>query len=130
VDDGGMDMRDLKDSLSKVPTAVEELIQSQQILAICSKDNAPKTLFHNEMQLDIRLEPDFKEMWHSLKIPDETDLPRELEKAGLKTMEVFEKKVAKAEPKLKKAKQRNRRVKITNTHLEGIDLTKDYDANA
>ena len=27
----------------------------------------------------------------------------------------------------KKSKQRNRKVKITNTHLEGIDLTKDYE---
>lgn len=32
-------------------------------------------------------------MWTEIPIPDETDLPKALEVAGLKTMEVFEKKV-------------------------------------
>jgi hypothetical protein len=32
-------------------------------------------------------------MWSEIAIPDETDLPKELENAGLKTMEVFEKKL-------------------------------------
>jgi transcription initiation factor TFIIE subunit beta len=32
-------------------------------------------------------------MWSEIRIPDETDLPKALETAGLKTMEVFEKKV-------------------------------------
>jgi transcription initiation factor TFIIE subunit beta len=32
-------------------------------------------------------------MWSEIPIPDETDLPKALEVAGLKTMEVFEKKV-------------------------------------
>jgi hypothetical protein len=45
--------------------------------------------------------------------------------AGLKTMEVFEKKVI-TEPKQKKAKNRSRKGKITNTHLQNLDLTVDY----
>lgn len=45
--------------------------------------------------------------------------------AGLKTMEVFEKKVI-TEPKQKKSKTRNRKGKITNTHLQNLDLTVDY----
>lgn len=36
---------------------------------------------------------EFKKMWAEIPIPDETDLPKALEVAGLKTMEVFEKKV-------------------------------------
>jgi hypothetical protein len=36
---------------------------------------------------------EFKKMWSEIRIPDETDLPKALETAGLKTMEVFEKKV-------------------------------------
>ncbi|CEI86307.1 hypothetical protein RMCBS344292_00750 [Rhizopus microsporus] len=40
-------------------------------------------------------------------------------------MEVFEKKVT-AEVKPKRSKTRHKRIKITNTHLSHIDLSKDY----
>ncbi|KAI9482901.1 MAG: hypothetical protein EXX96DRAFT_556045 [Benjaminiella poitrasii] len=123
--DGGMDYKDLKDSYSKLSSAVEELAAEGQILVVRNKDGNPRVLFHNEAQYNTPIDPDFKKMWSEIPIPDETDLPKALETAGLKTMEVFEKKVT-SETKPKRSKTRNKRIKITNTHLSHIDLSKDY----
>ncbi|CEP10211.1 hypothetical protein [Parasitella parasitica] len=123
--EGGMDYKDLKDSYSKLSSAVEELATEGQILVVRNKDGNPRVLFHNDSQYNTTIDPEFKKMWTEIKIPDETDLPKALEVAGLKTMEVFEKKVT-SESKPKKSKTRNKRIKITNTHLSHIDLSKDY----
>ncbi|KAI9311951.1 hypothetical protein BX666DRAFT_879816 [Dichotomocladium elegans] len=127
-DEGGMDYRELKDSYSKLSDAVEELANEGQILVIRNKDGNPRVLFYNEMQYNTPIDEEFRKMWSEIEIPDETDLPKALENAGLKTMEVFEKKVV-AEPKLKRSKTRNRKFKITNTHLSNIDLSRDYVPN-
>ncbi|KAK9723078.1 transcription factor TFIIE beta subunit, TFIIEB, Tfa2, variant 2 [Basidiobolus ranarum] len=125
-DEGGMEVRELKDSYIDVKGVVEELAESGQVYIIRNKDDTPRILFYNDPRLNCNFDAEFKQMWHELRAPDETDLPAELDKAGLKTMEVFEKKSKSDEPKNKKSKARNRKVKITNTHLEGIDLTQDY----
>lgn len=68
---------------------------------------------------------EFRDIWHRLRIPDEIDLPKELEKAGLTHMQVFDKKGPGDIPK-RKPVRRNRKMKITNTHMKGLDLTKDF----
>ncbi|KAI8877104.1 hypothetical protein K501DRAFT_261010 [Backusella circina FSU 941] len=123
--EGGMDYKDLKDSYSKLGSAVEELASEGQILVVRNKDGNPRVLFYNEAEFNTPIDPEFKKMWSEISIPDETDLPKELENAGLKTMEVFEKKLV-SEPKPKRSKTRHKRIKITNTHLDHIDLSKDY----
>ncbi|KAI8388061.1 uncharacterized protein BYT42DRAFT_558826 [Radiomyces spectabilis] len=123
--EGGMDYKDLKDSYSKLSSAVEELASEGRILVIRNKDGNPRVLFFNDMQYNTLIDEDFKKMWADISIPDETDLPKALENAGLKTMEVFEKKVI-TDPKPKRSKTRNKKIKITNTHLAHIDLSKDY----
>ncbi|KAG0170668.1 hypothetical protein DFQ28_011224 [Apophysomyces sp. BC1034] len=123
--EGGMDYKDLKDSYSKLGNAVEELATEGRILVIRNKDGNPRVLFHNDMQYNTLIDHEFKKMWGDISIPDETDLPKALENAGLKTMEVFEKKVV-SDPKPKRSKIRSKRIKITNTHLAHIDLSKDY----
>ncbi|KAG0758486.1 hypothetical protein G6F57_004478 [Rhizopus arrhizus] len=127
--EGGMDYKDLKDSYSKLSSAVEELAGEGVILVVRNKDGNPRVLFYNDAQYNTPIDADFKKMWSEISIPDETDLPKALEEAGLKTMEVFEKKIT-AEVKPKRSKTRHKRIKITNTHLSHIDLSKDYVPNA
>ncbi|CAO3704006.1 unnamed protein product [Rhizopus stolonifer] len=91
--EGGMDYKDLKDSYSKLGSAVEELAGEGVILVVRNKDGNPRVLFYNEAQYNTSIDADFKKMWSEISIPDETDLPKALEEAGLKTMEVFEKKI-------------------------------------
>jgi len=124
-DQGGMEFKDLKDSYSKLDAVVDDLDQSGKILVIKKKDDIPRILFWNDAEYNTPVDSEFKIMWAETKVPDEADLPRELEKAGLKTMEVFEKKIS-TEPKQKKSKGRYRKLKLTNTHLVGIDLSTDY----
>ncbi|KAI7862157.1 hypothetical protein BDF14DRAFT_1859342 [Spinellus fusiger] len=123
--EGGMDYKDLKDSYSKLANTVEELANEGRVLVIRNKDSNPRVLFHNDMQFNTWIDQDFQKMWTEILIPDETDLPKALENAGLKTMEVFDKKVV-SEAKPKRSKTRNKKIKITNTHLAHIDLSKDY----
>jgi len=123
-----MEFKDLKDSYSKLDEVVDHLDLTGQILVIRKRDDVPRILFWNDAEYNTPVDNDFKTMWAGTKVPLETDLPKELERAGLKTMEVFEKKIS-AEPKQKKPKGRNRKLKITNTHLVGIDLSTDYVGN-
>ncbi|KAL1926055.1 hypothetical protein VTP01DRAFT_7148 [Rhizomucor pusillus] len=124
-EEGGMDFNHLKESNAKLGDIVEELADEGQILVIRNKEGNPRVLFHNDMQYNTPIDAEFQKMWSEIPIPDETDLPKKLESAGLKTMEVFENKVTE-EPKIKRSKARNRKIKITNTHLSHIDLSKDY----
>ncbi|KAI8075180.1 hypothetical protein BC940DRAFT_287660 [Gongronella butleri] len=122
---GGMDYKDLKESYMKISDAVEELAADGDILVVRNKDGQPRGLFHNDPKYNTHMDSEFRAMWSEIRIPDETDLPKQLESAGLKTMEVFEKKVV-ADPQPKRSKTRNKKIKITNTHLSHIDLSKDY----
>ncbi|RKP37863.1 hypothetical protein BJ085DRAFT_23378, partial [Dimargaris cristalligena] len=123
----GTDIRDFKDCILNVREAAEALIKQGLVLAIRNKDNVPRYLFYNpHPAVRVDVNPEFKEEWNRLKVPDEADLSKELDRAGLKQMEVFQTVISDKDSKSKKPKARNRRVKITNTHLQGIDLTTDY----
>ncbi|KAJ1915446.1 transcription factor TFIIE beta subunit, TFIIEB, Tfa2 [Tieghemiomyces parasiticus] len=130
--ESGTDIKDLKDCVLNVREAAEPLVREGRVYTIRNKDNAPRLLFYNtHPAIRVSVGDEFKDLWHQVRVPDEADLSKELDFAGLKQMEVFQKKVTDpSDGKGKKAKQRNRRVKITNTHLEGIDLTKDYVVDA
>ncbi|KAF9907660.1 hypothetical protein EC991_010692 [Linnemannia zychae] len=123
--EGGMDYKELKDSYSKLLEAVNELASEGRILVVKNKDGAPRVLFWNDQRYNTAMDQEFRDIWHRLRIPDEIDLPKELEKAGLTHMQVFDKKGPGDVPK-RKPVRRNRKMKITNTHMKGLDLTKDF----
>lgn len=73
---------------------------------------------------------EFLDLWHSLKVPTEPDLLRQLASEGLQVT-AAEAVVPKTGTGKKKGKKggapRQRQVRITNTHLKGeIDLQRDY----
>ncbi|PVZ98130.1 hypothetical protein BB558_005270 [Smittium angustum] len=125
VNIGGLLIKDLKDSHIDLNKAVNELKSEGWVLTINNKDGTPRQLFYNRNNTNLAVNDSFKEIWQELRVPDETELMFEMERAGLKQMEIAKRKTANDEG-LKKLKVKNRRIKITNTHLEGIDLTKDY----
>ncbi|RKP22709.1 hypothetical protein SYNPS1DRAFT_25447 [Syncephalis pseudoplumigaleata] len=106
---GGIEICELKDSNANVAKLAEELSAAGEILIARNRDGTARILYYNDTSLNTEMDEEFRVMWRSLKVPDEADLPKRMAEAGLKTMEVFE-----------------TGGKITNTHLEGIDLTKDY----
>src|SRR5690606_13225354 len=124
--EGGMEYKELKDSYSKISEAVNELASEGRILVVRNKDGYPRILYWNDQRYNTAMDPEFREIWHRLRIPDEVDLPKELEKAGLTHMQVFDKKGPGVEAPKRKQVKRNRKMKITNTHMKGLDLTKDF----
>ena len=69
---------------------------------------------------------DVKQLWHGQIIPDEHDLQSRLQKAGLKGLEVIQEKPKLVQTGKKPSSNRFRRVKMTNTHLEDFDFSKEY----
>ena len=72
---------------------------------------------------------EFVDLWHSLEVPNDVDLLKQLANEGLQATaaESIVPKGPMAKKKGKKAAPRQRQVRITNVHLKGqIDLSKDY----
>ncbi len=83
-----MDMAELLDSWSGVTQVVQELEESRTILVIKNKDGSPRMVFYNDMDQSTLISTEFQTAWHDIEMPSEINVQRELEKAGLKTMEV------------------------------------------
>jgi transcription initiation factor TFIIE subunit beta len=129
----GLAVRALKDSWKEAPQAIEELEKEGEVFVTrTAKDGQLRMVFYNEVKGDdqgpIEVEKEFVDLWHSLKVPNETDLLKDLASEGLQATaaEATIPKTAMAKKKGKKTVHRQRHAKITNTHLVGIDLSKDY----
>ncbi|KAJ2919652.1 hypothetical protein MD484_g818, partial [Candolleomyces efflorescens] len=133
---GGLSVRALKESWKEAPQAIEELEKEGEVLVTrTQKDGQLRMVFWNEIKPTDeaggkRVEQEFLDLWHGLKVPNEVDLTRELASEGL---QVTASEAAPPKPPVTKKKgrkggaNRTRQVRITNTHLRGeIDLSKDY----
>jgi transcription initiation factor TFIIE subunit beta len=117
----GMPYREL-DDCNDLTNSIKELESEGRIMVIrLMKDGSPRLLYYNDLQFNTPMDKEFVEMFHNVKVPDESDLKKSLEGAGLRTMAVLENKTrAEDKPKQRKRKQPNRKIKITNTHLENF----------
>ncbi|EAU88000.1 transcription initiation factor IIE subunit beta [Coprinopsis cinerea okayama7 len=133
---GGLSVRALKDSWKEAPAAIEELEQEGDVLVTrTTKDGQLRMVFWNEIKPTDeaggkRVDQEFLDLWHELKVPNEVDLQKELASEGLQVT-AAEAPAPKPPVTKKKGKRggapRQRQAKITNTHLRGeIDLSKDY----
>jgi len=126
--DNGLEYAELKDCCPGLEEMVNALVAKEEVLCIRNKDGAYKALFLNFIKLTKSVDKEFKEMWQSMAVPDELDLQRELDMAGLKSMDVFDDKRRQDASKnaKKKSQRRGRIVKITNVHMQGvIDFSQD-----
>ncbi|PVU87610.1 hypothetical protein BB561_006257 [Smittium simulii] len=92
VHSGGLAVKELKDSYIDLTNIIEELKQEAKILTIDNKDGTPRVLFYNKMPARLGVKEEFKQVWLELKVPDETALLFEMERAGLKQMEMEKRK--------------------------------------
>ncbi|KAL2912367.1 transcription factor TFIIE beta subunit, TFIIEB, Tfa2 [Polyrhizophydium stewartii] len=119
-----MEVKELRESCNSLQTYIDQLLVDREILVVPGKDGLPRVLYYNDVQMNVKVSQEFQDMWNTLPPPPEMDLPKELEKAGLKSMEVIEMK--KEQTKAKAKARRKARFRLTNTHLEGVDLTQEY----
>ncbi|TFK36511.1 transcription initiation factor IIE subunit beta [Crucibulum laeve] len=133
---GGLSVRALKESWKEAPQAIEELEKEGEVLVTrTTKDGQLRMVFWNEIKPTDEaggkpVEKEFNDLWHSLKVPNDVDLLKQLASEGLQVT-AAESIVPKAPTGKKKGKRggapRQRQVRITNTHLKGeIDLSRDY----
>lgn len=116
----GIELNSLKDSPCDIMPFIEELKEAKKIVVLKDNDNS-EVVFYNEMQVE-RVDEDVKDLWRSIKVPVYQDLIAQLNTAGLKKdkVEYTKKKVI---IKKDKSKRYKRRIKITNTHVKGLDLS-------
>ncbi|KZT53169.1 hypothetical protein CALCODRAFT_440488, partial [Calocera cornea HHB12733] len=128
---GGMSVKVIRESWPSALPAIEELAaRGDVIVTRTTKDNTPRMVFLNEVSPDQGGGPvdkvlaEFQDIWHAQKVPDE-----DIIMSDLQSLEIAPKFSGGIRKKKKGAAKPNRRIKITNTHLNkiaGIDLTKDY----
>lgn len=116
----GIELSKLADSPVDVKPFIAELNAQGKIFILKDMDNS-EIIFYNECTV-VPANPEITQMWNSIKIPNYHDIIEELNTAGLKnanSQTVKKKILAKKEPK----KRSQRRIKITNTHVKGLDLS-------
>ncbi|KAI0060143.1 transcription initiation factor IIE subunit beta [Artomyces pyxidatus] len=149
---GGISVRALKESWKDAPTAIEELEKEGEVFVTRTlKDGQMRMVFWNEVKAEpdpdaeggddpvkkdasgngtgLSVEKEFHDLWHSLKVPNDVDLLKQLQSEGLQATasEAPTVKGPMGKKKGKKAAPRQRQMRLTNTHLKGsIDLSKDY----
>jgi transcription initiation factor TFIIE subunit beta len=131
---GGIPVRSLKESWKEAPQAIEELEKEGDVLVTrTAKDGQLRMVFWNELKATeekggMMVEKEFLDLWHSLKVPTDADLLRALASEGLQatTAEALIPKAPTGKKKGKKSAPRQRQVRITNTHLKGVDLSRDW----
>eukprot|EP00866_Antonospora_locustae_P001834 jgi/Antlo1/1834/1900 len=112
----GIEYVDLVDSNPNIDEWIKML--SERILVLKDADES-QVLFWNPLIVE-KASSEVLELFHSVKVPNYTDLVSELKNAGLK---VQKNEVTKKRPMLKiPGKKYKRKVKITNTHIKGLDL--------
>jgi transcription initiation factor TFIIE subunit beta len=132
---GGIPVRALKESWKEAPQAIEELEKEGDVLVTrTAKDGQLRMVFWNELKPSeekggMIVEKEFLDLWHSLKVPNDVDLLKALASEGLQAT-TAEALIPKApmgtKKKGKKSAPRQRQVRITNTHLKGVDLSRDW----
>lgn len=133
---GGLSVRTLKESWKEAPQAIEELEKEGEVLVTrTQKDGQLRMVFWNEIKPTDeeggkKVDQEFLDLWHELKVPNEVDLQRELANEGLQVTAAEASAPKTPNPKKKGKKggaPRQRQVRLTNTHLAAeIDLSKDY----
>ncbi|KAI0339059.1 transcription initiation factor IIE subunit beta [Trametopsis cervina] len=132
---GGLSVRTLKESWKEAPQAIEELEKEGEVYVTRTlKDGQLRMVFWNEIRPDeegegTQVEKEFLDLWHSLQVPNEVDLLKQLANEGLQATaaETLAPKGPGTKKKGKKTATKQRQIRLTNTHLKGtIDLSKDY----
>ncbi|THG95402.1 hypothetical protein EW026_g6245 [Hermanssonia centrifuga] len=132
---GGLSVRTLKESWKEAPQAIEELEKDGEVYVTRTlKDGQLRMVFWNEIKPEeegagMQVEKEFLDLWHSLEVPNDVDLLKQLANEGLQVTaaESLVPKGPAAKKKGKRSAPKQRQMRWTNNHLKGqIDLSKDY----
>lgn len=116
----GIEMEKILDSPINLKPFIENLKDKKIIYILKDSDNS-EILFLNKLNLEPADEK-IKNLWDDIKVPNYSDIIKELSSAGIKVEQKFyedKKNIVKKKSKVKRFK---RKIKITNTHVKGLNL--------
>ncbi|KAK6089301.1 hypothetical protein P3W45_001709 [Vairimorpha bombi] len=116
----GIELAKLKDNQRDISEILEECKKDMQCIVLKDNDGS-EVVFYNDMVID-QVDTDLINLWRSVRIPGYQDLLRELNVAGIKS-DKNESVKRKAITKKTKTKKYRRNIKLTNTHVKGLDLS-------
>ncbi|OXB40452.1 hypothetical protein B1J92_M05863g [Nakaseomyces glabratus] len=125
----GISFKDLKDGWPQCEETINDLEEESQILVLrTKKDKTPRYVWYNRGGNLNCIDEEFVKVWENVQLPQFTELPRKLQELGLKPASIDPSSVKRQTTRVEVKKKRNRRGKITNTHMAGI--LKDYSNKA
>ncbi len=116
----GIEMSKLADSPIDIKPFIDKYLASNEIFVLKDMDGS-EVVFYNEYSNIKPIEESIKSLWNSVKIINYHNIIDELNTAGLKKDQGMDAR-KKVVPVVKKKKRSQRRIKITNTHVKGLDL--------
>mgnify|MGYP001173995233 CR=1 FL=1 len=125
----GISCKELKDGWPQCDETINELEEDSKILVLrTKKDKTPRYVWYNNGGELNRIDEDFVKMWENVQLPQFAELPRKLQDLGLNPASVDPATVKRQTTRVEVKKKKQRRGKITNTHMAGI--LKDYSHKA
>lgn len=125
----GISCKELKDGWPQCDETINELEEDSKILVLrTKKDKTPRYVWYNNGGELNRIGEDFVKMWENVQLPQFAELPRKLQDLGLKPASVDPATIKRQTTRVEVKKKKQRRGKITNTHMAGI--LKDYSHKA
>lgn len=121
----GISCKELKDGWPQCDETINQLEDESKILVLrTKKDRTPRYVWYNYGGDLHRIDDEFIKMWENVQLPQFSELPRKLQDLGLKPASVDPASVKRQTANVEVKKKKQRRGKITNTHMAGI--LKDY----
>ncbi|CAI4602832.1 AEL_collapsed_G0034950.mRNA.1.CDS.1 [Saccharomyces cerevisiae] len=121
----GISCKDLKDGWPQCDETINQLEEDSKILVLrTKKDKTPRYVWYNSGGNLKCIDEEFVKMWENVQLPQFAELPRKLQDLGLKPASVDPATIKRQTKRVEVKKKRQRKGKITNTHMTGI--LKDY----
>ncbi|CAL9731675.1 transcription initiation factor IIE subunit beta [Monosporozyma unispora] len=121
----GISCKELKDGWPQCDETINQLEEDSKILVLrTKKDRTPRYVWYNNGGDLHRIDEEFIKMWENVQLPQFSELPRKLQDLGLKPASVDPASIKRQSSKVEVKKKKQRKGKITNTHMAGI--LKDY----
>lgn len=121
----GMSVRELREGWPNIVEAINNLEKEGKLLVTRNKkDDHPRMVWANDPSLVHHFDPEFRQIWEKVKVPDQQTVAEELEKAGITPTSKHKPVKQRTNMEHKKVKKPRRSGKTTNTHMAGI--LRDY----
>ena len=121
----GLNVRELRDGWLGAEVAIQQLEDEGRLLVTRNKkDNNAKMVWPNDKTMNVKIDEEFKAIWHKIRLPEAGALADELEKAGLTPTNKARGIKVKPKAPEKKTKKPRKSGKTTNVHMMGV--LRDY----